>query len=67
MFPNLRAEMARKRITNGDLATTIGCDVSTMSGKLNTSGRLKFVEAKKIKDTHFPDLDMEYLFATSEA
>ena len=63
IFPNLRAEMARKNVTNSALAKTICCDSSTMSGKLNKIGRLKFAEAKKIRDVWFSDLDMDYLFA----
>lgn len=68
-------EMDRTRADHmGMLATTInalgvcdaleqlGIDASTVSAKLNSYDRLKFSEAKAIRDNFFPTLQVEYLF-----
>lgn len=41
MYMNLKAEMARKGITNEQLANGIGINPATMSAKLNIAGRMK--------------------------
>lgn len=64
MFPNLRAEMARKNITNEMLAKYLGINPATMSKKLNNIDLLKFNEAIKIRDKFFPGLATDVLFAT---
>ena len=38
---NLKAEMARKGITNEQLANEIGINPATMSAKLNIAGRMR--------------------------
>ena len=63
MFPNLKAEMARKGITNEMLANSLEINVSTMSKKLNYTGYLKYNEAEKIKSHYFPKMSIDYLFA----
>lgn len=40
MYMNLKAEMARKGITNEQLANGIGINPATMSAKLNIAGRM---------------------------
>lgn len=62
MYDNLRAEMARLRVTNGALAEAIGVDPATMSQKLNQPDRLKLCEAKKIQARFFPTCTLDYLF-----
>lgn len=62
MFMNLKAEMARQKITNKMIADVLEIDPATVSGKLNTYGRLKYAEAEKIKEKFFPDMGIEYLF-----
>jgi len=62
MYQNLRAEMARKGLTIQDLAETLGVRYATMCDKLNGKYRFYYDEAKKIKDVHFPECDIEYLF-----
>ena len=64
MFPNLMAEMARKGITQKDISTCIKKDKSTLSDKMNGKREFKISEIKKIKDTFFPDLTLDYLFDT---
>lgn len=66
MFPNLKAEMARKNITQGMLARTLGINLSTMSAKLNSEDRIKLSECQKIKNTYFPEMELEILFASGE-
>lgn len=43
---NLKAEMARKGITNEQLANEIGINPATMSAKLNIAGRMRLDEAQ---------------------
>ena len=66
MFPNLRAEMARKRVTSHMLADAIGVNPATMSAKLNYPDRLKLMECKIIQAKFFPHLTIDELFATGE-
>jgi transcriptional regulator with XRE-family HTH domain len=63
MYLNLRAEMARKKITNRDIADLLQIDITTVSAKLNKKGRLKYQEAEKIRNNLFPSLSNDYLFA----
>ena len=56
--------MARRGINNIQIAKAIGINPSTLSAKLNSYDRLKLCEAEKIKNTFFPDMSIEYLFAT---
>ena len=64
MYKNLLAEMARRGINNIQIAKAIGINPSTLSAKLNSYDRLKLCEAEKIKNTFFPGMSIEYLFAT---
>ena len=64
IFKNLKAEMARNNVTNEMLANALGINISTVSVKLNNISRLKFIEAKKIREDFFPDLATDYLFYT---
>lgn len=66
MFKNLRAEMARKNITNEKIAKALNLNVSTICAKLNSTNRLKYIEAKKIQAIFFPNLSTEYLFEIEE-
>ena len=64
MFPNLDAEMARHRITQGTLATVIDVTPGTMSLKLKGKAPITLDEATKIRDTINKELSLEYLFET---
>lgn len=64
MYSNLRAEMARKGITNEMIAKAIGRNEGTTSAKLNHFDRLKLIECFKIRDLYFPTETIDYLFAT---
>lgn len=64
MFPNVKAEMARKNITLETIANDprINCTISTLSLKLNGKFSLKWNEAVAIKAILGTDLPLEVLF-----
>ena len=62
MFPNLRAEMARRGLTVEDLAGLSGIKYSTLSQKLNGSRPLSFAETLKIKEALDVTIPLEVLF-----
>ena len=62
MYGNLKAEMSRYGFTNSDIARTLGINVSTVTAKLNVASRLKFCEARRIQESLFPTLTVDYLF-----
>ena len=61
MYPNLDAEMARKRITRAFLAEEMG---KTLSLKLNGKAPLTLAECVEIKNIVNPECTVDYLFAT---
>jgi len=63
MYKNLEAELARNDISRADVAKALGVALATASEKLNKKGRMKLDEAFTIKNTFFPDLSLNYLFA----
>lgn len=62
MYPNVRAEMARHRITGQMLADHVGITAETMSLKLNGKAKLTLSEAFAIKEALKTDMPMEILF-----
>ncbi len=66
MFPNLDAEMARKKITRAVLAEKINKTPTTLSLKLNGKAPLTLAECVEIKNTVSPESTVDYLFATAE-
>ena len=66
MFPNLEAEMARKKITQHKLAEILGVTPTTLSFKLNGRSTLSLKECVEIKKQAFPDKKLDYLFETEE-
>ena len=66
MFPNLKAEMARKGIKPTDIAKLLKVTYDTAINKL--SGKTEFTRAEifKIRKEFFPDLALEYLFKSNE-
>ena len=59
---NLRAEMKRHGVSVPDVATLIGCSEKTLRSKISGSADFTYSEAKKIRDSYFPAMRMEYLF-----
>lgn len=64
MYPNLRAEMARKNVTMEMLANHLGVRINTISDKM--TGKIQsgftFREAKLIKEFLGVDMPLEELF-----
>ena len=62
MYPNLRAEMARRNVTVHQLAIVLNVTSNTMSLKLKGKAPISLQEAIKIKDYLQTDLTLEELF-----
>lgn len=63
---NLNAEMTRYGITNSDIQLLLGCSARTVTNKISGETDFTVPEALKIRNTFFPSLRVEYLFATDE-
>lgn len=63
MLLNLKAEMARKRLTVEDLVRVTGLSATTIRNKI--AGRTVFTvpEAIKVQQELFPEMDLQYLFS----
>ncbi len=66
MFPNLDAEMARKKITRASLAERLHKTPTTLSLKLNGKAPITLTECVEIKEAIGTDCSIEYLFATEK-
>jgi transcriptional regulator with XRE-family HTH domain len=64
MYPNLRAEMARKNFTAEEMAKKIGRTNGTFSLKFNGKAEFSLAEAFKIKSALETDLSIDELIAT---
>lgn len=64
MYPNLRAEMARKRIMITQISSHLKLRHATVSDKIN--GKFRFYYVLEIKKTFFPEHNLEYLFEFEE-
>lgn len=62
MYSNLKAEMARNRLVNKDIAKILNVTEKTAREKINGTRTWKIDEAFLVRDTAFPDLSVEYLF-----
>lgn len=63
MFPNLRAEMARKNVTVSDLAKAIHKTDRSVRDKVSGKGDFSWSEINVIRDQFFSGLSIEYLFS----
>lgn len=66
MFPNLDAELARKKITRAMLAQKINKTPTTLSLKLNGKAPLTLSECIEIKNAIGTECTLDYLFETDE-
>ena len=66
LYPNLKAEMGRNGIKNIEIAKCLEVNLSTITAKFTIPDRIKLAECYKIRNKFFPDLSMEYLFATKK-
>ena len=62
MYPNLKAEQARKGLTNKEVADVLGLSRVTYESK-KKSGRFTVSESKALCD--FFECDFDYLFSTN--
>lgn len=62
MYPNVEAEIARKRTTKTKLARQMGITLGTLSLKLSGKSDITFPEAIKIKQLLKVDMPIEKLF-----
>ena len=53
MYKNLKAELVRSNISNGDIATTLGITPGTASLKVNGKAKVSLDEAFMIQDLIF--------------
>lgn len=66
MFPNLYAEMARRKITQAVLAGKIHRTPTTLSMKLSGKAPISLAECVEIKNAIDESLSVDYLFATEQ-
>ena len=62
MYPNLNAEIARKNLTNAQLAKVLGLTSSTVSQKRNGLFDFTLKEAKALKHFLKVNIPLEELF-----
>ena len=62
MFPNIRAEMARKGITAIEMAERLQMSRHTLTNKLYGRSEFSIADAMRIRDLFFPNCSLEYLF-----
>lgn len=67
MYPNLRAEMARRGVNMSQLADAIGLTVGKVSARLSGKVKMSLDEAQAIKDVLHTDLPLEVLFSKEAA
>lgn len=65
MYPNLRAEIARKNLTMAEVADAIGLSVTHFSLKMNGKYGFTLAEAFAIKKFLNTKLSIDVLFQTS--
>jgi len=66
MLHNLKAEIARKNISRREVRTLLGISEKAFNNKLSGLNEFTFRQTLRIKNTYFPDLDLEYLFEDSK-
>lgn len=66
-YPNLIAEMARIKLTVGDLARDTGKSTDTIRNWLSGKSEFPLPRAFDIRKKYFPLLPLEYLFDTEPA
>lgn len=63
MFPNLKAEMARKNVTISDLARAIHRTDRSVRDKVSGKGDFSWSEINTIRDQFFHGQSIGYLFS----
>ena len=65
MFPNLKAEMARKNITVKEIAEFLEKNDSWLDNRISGKASLPLIDGVRIKNKFFPEIDIEVLFSDS--
>lgn len=65
MFPNLRAEMARKNITIKEVAEFLGKTDSWLDNRISGKASLPIIDGVRLRNKFFPEIDIEVLFSNS--
>ena len=63
MYPNLEAELKRRRLRRIDIASNLGIAMSTVSEKMQGRSEFTLGMASKIKNILNVDMPLEVLFA----
>ena len=66
MYPNLRAEIARRGLTQRELAPMLGIRAEALSLKINGKSAFSLKEAAEIKKVLAVDVPIEILFKPTE-
>ena len=66
MFPNLRAEMARNKLTSKAMSGMVGIAPESMQNKLLGKTEFKLGEMLTIRSI-FPGCSLDYLFTNEES
>jgi len=66
MLRNLSSEMKRYGISQNDLSRVTHKSERSIRLKLSGKNAFSFPEAKAVRDSFFPGISLEYLFAQSE-
>lgn len=66
IYPNLRSEMTKRRVTTRALSEALGVWRETVSKKLCGKRPLALREAQTIREQFFPDCTLDYLFGEKE-
>lgn len=67
MYPQVRAEMARKNLIMSDIASHLGITLQTVSAKLSGKSELTVKEACKIRDYLNPEMTLDDMFKRDDA
>ena len=62
MYPNLRAEIARKGMSLCDFAKAVGMAYQTLRAKINGFREFTYPEVVMIRNYLNPEISIEYLF-----
>ncbi|GED68985.1 hypothetical protein BRE01_26870 [Brevibacillus reuszeri] len=62
MFPNIRAEMARNRLTASAMAEKLELNERTLGNKLSGKTEFTWSEVNRIRSIFFPSCSLDYLF-----
>ena len=67
MYPNIKAEMARRNITMKKLAEDLGMRLATLSDKMNGKYEFNLDEINRIKTAIGVDMSIDELFERRES